>query len=1246
MEGEATLQQDPVSLLTSSVLSNGAAPIPQTVKFGQVTYLRATPTAGHAHPECLRTTVKPDKDSAVTVSTELPADQCAVCKVSGVNETQTSCHSSLSLVPEEEVTLLFNCSQPMEEAFSVEITRSIECTTDSCSPTTGDVQPAILKELPRTFTWDLKAPEKTVVALQILGKGLKETSEPSSCPDGFHYSVAVAKSNGKVQTRAYCPDGSVTHLDLPNQSAVSLRVKPEADVVPVVFQVSAKPLKGRTVVVSADPGTTVVISRGSEDPECDVCSADGSDPTCSPTDLTLTTAQNTTLEFSCPQPQDAFRVQIQKKIECTTSSCSPATGAVQPDLFKEFKRSLTWDISVPAKTVLTLDFAGDGLKETTEPDTCKDGRRYSLSTTTSDGAVRTKSYCRGGPVSHLDLLGPTAVSADVPKGGDVEETAFTAKAALRRGRMMSVTPDPDTSVRVSRKTTEPDCSVCLDPEPQQKCNPTEVTLRDARNTTVEFTCARPQDVFSVEINRDIDCTETACSGDIVQAESYLFPDFNRTFIWDLKVSSNRAFILDFPEPGMHQIPNGATCPDEHTYTVLVYLRTGPVTIGTYCKGGTISTIQVRRRGRMSLEVPGDRKLDPLDFKLSVGPETNMLAIMKVHLPRGLSDTDFTSATGLLTSDFPDDQQMRWDFVVPGMHNYTITFLNLTVPECLSKEVTVEYQKEGKKGTGVTLTDPQLKHKQGDFHLSLFNCETNTTLPGLNLNFRVSLMRSGHPVLCAVDLTQTPGVSLQIEKVGSDPYCEMSVDSVVKKKINVTAKAALSFLDCPNEDLRLTASKIIGCQSLNSCSVSGTLLTVPKLASCLPMMLHSFTWHLNVPDGGTVDLVSPSGTLRQSLPGQECNDSASLHVAEGDGTAIGDFCPNGIIQKVQVHSGDISVTVQDFTKTTGPFLNVSFSEEISESIIYRVSPQMSSPAVLATPNWPGGMKPFSTVSWIVTLPSWYQAAMRFVNISQPKCSQRHTGIKVQTLGSEEEILSRREDEEPEALVVPESFYLNMSNCLPEDGHFGVVTTVVLQKKTNLLAIILGIAGALLLLLIVLAVVCLVTKRRRRGKMSTESSIYVGKGNIFLPGERHFPKTRSDNESHVYDSIDEMMVYGHLLPNSSYSDNVQDHYKGMQVDSYHTFTGPTDGALPEIQEPDPAAEPEKDEYKAFLDPSETFIPSRPRTPIDRQDSLGFQDRRMVDNELYTFRSTGDMNTFRLSAADLEPQPAVDAPREESL
>ncbi len=116
--------------------------------------------------------------------------------------------------------------------------------------------------------------------------------------------------------------------------------------------------------------------------------------------------------------------------ECTTSSCTPAAGEVDPNLFKDFKRSLTWDISVPERTVLTLDFSG-GLKELSGAENCQDGPQYTVSTTKSDGKTKTNSYCKSGTVSHLDLLGTTAVNVEVPKGGELDSTAFTVKAAPR-----------------------------------------------------------------------------------------------------------------------------------------------------------------------------------------------------------------------------------------------------------------------------------------------------------------------------------------------------------------------------------------------------------------------------------------------------------------------------------------------------------------------------------------------------------------------------------------------------------------------------------------------------------------------------------------------------------------------------------------------------------------------------------------------------------------------------------------------
>lgn len=121
--------------------------------------------------------------------------------------------------------------------------------------------------------------------------------------------------------------------------------------------------------------------------------------------------------------------------------------------------------------------------------------------------------------------------------------------------------------------------------------------------------------------------------------------------------------------------------------------------------------------------------------------------------------------------------------------------------------------------------------------------------------------------------------------------------------------------------------------------------------------------------------------------------------------------------------------------------------LSETVIYTVSPDPTSPTLLATPNWPQGMKSARTLSWIVMLPDQYKAQLNF-NVTQPKCKEGHTGIDVRTIGNAQLKLSFKE-QDPQVLekLVGESFYLNMSNCEPETGQFSVLTTISLQRKQS-------------------------------------------------------------------------------------------------------------------------------------------------------------------------------------------------------
>lgn len=100
-------------------------------------------------------------------------------------------------------------------------------------------QPSFLTEFSKTFTWELTAPKKTVVALDILGDGLAESSRP--CLDGMQYLVAYSKADSTGGGTRYCRGGSVTRLDLADQAVVTLQVQPETPV-SVFFQASAGPL--------------------------------------------------------------------------------------------------------------------------------------------------------------------------------------------------------------------------------------------------------------------------------------------------------------------------------------------------------------------------------------------------------------------------------------------------------------------------------------------------------------------------------------------------------------------------------------------------------------------------------------------------------------------------------------------------------------------------------------------------------------------------------------------------------------------------------------------------------------------------------------------------------------------------------------------------------------------------------------------------------------------------------------------
>lgn len=126
------------------------------------------------------------------------------------------------------------------------------------------------------------------------------------------------------------------------------------------------------------------------------------------------------------------------------------------------------------------------------------------------------------------------------------------------------------------------------------------------------------------------------------------------------------------------------------------------------------------------------------------------------------------------------------------------------------------------------------------------------------------------------------------------------------------------------------------------------------------------------------------------------------------------------------------------------------------------------------------------------------------------------------------------------------------------------------------------------------------RKKKKELTHQVSIYNPNGSGFLPGHNGFPKTREDNESHVYASIEDTLVYTHLLR------------KGVEIgiygelDTSRPFTGHTDSQKPLISEDAGVADVQVGPNQQFRDSSIEAPPLPERPPSHGQ--------QLMDNEIY--------------------------------
>lgn len=72
---------------------------------------------------------------------------------------------------------------------------------------------------------------------------------------------------------------------------------------------------------------------------------------------------------------------------------------------------------------------------------------------------------------------------------------------LSEGKPLTVNTNDYTKVIISRPSEGPNCSVCVGEDSSQACGAKQVIVV-SQSTQVNFTCSRPQDIFTIEINRE------------------------------------------------------------------------------------------------------------------------------------------------------------------------------------------------------------------------------------------------------------------------------------------------------------------------------------------------------------------------------------------------------------------------------------------------------------------------------------------------------------------------------------------------------------------------------------------------------------------------------------------------------------------------------------------------------------------------------------------------------------------------
>ncbi len=158
--------------------------------------------------------------------------------------------------------------------------------------------------------------------------------------------------------------------------------------------------------------------------------------------------------------------------------------------------------------------------------------------------------------------------------------------------------------------------------------------------------------------------------------------------------------------------------------------------------------------------------------------------------------------------------------------------------------------------------------------------------------------------------------------------------------------AHSFLAPNNEIFLYSANYFVflstECKEWRDCASTPFILTFNYEQQCIPGVLKTIIWHLHGPQNSAMELQSPAGDLRYCPPEDKCNSIILLNVSHvNSGITLGQFCPKGTIQKIQIRESKIAITASvtsfnDRNLGTKPFLTYSFTQDISGKCFHYTS----------------------------------------------------------------------------------------------------------------------------------------------------------------------------------------------------------------------------------------------------------------------------------------------------------------------